>query len=60
MSTTVRTDLEADLLPVARDLQAAGVVTIRAIAGALNLRGIRTARGGGWHGSTVRNLLARG
>jgi hypothetical protein len=26
---------------------------------ALNNRGIRTARGGAWHDSTVRNLLAR-
>jgi hypothetical protein len=25
----------------------------------LNARGIRTARGGEWHHSTVRNLLAR-
>ena len=49
----------ANVLPVVRDLQAAGVVTVRAIAEALNLRGIRTARGGDWHGSTVRNLLAR-
>ena len=50
----------ANVLPVVRDLQDAGVVTIRAIAGALNLRDIRTARGGDWHGSNVRNLLARG
>jgi hypothetical protein len=26
---------------------------------ALNDRGVRTARGGAWHDSTVRNLLAR-
>jgi hypothetical protein len=31
----------------------------RAIAEALNARGIRTARGGEWHYSTVRNLPAR-
>jgi hypothetical protein len=30
-----------------------------AIAVALNDRGVRTARGGRWHVSTVRNLLAR-
>jgi hypothetical protein len=29
------------------------------IAEALNVRGIRTARGGAWHASTVRNLLSR-
>jgi hypothetical protein len=28
-------------------------------ANALNNRGVRTARGGAWHNSTVRNLLAR-
>jgi len=33
--------------------------TFRAIAAALNDRGVRTARGGAWHDSTVRNLLAR-
>ena len=49
----------ANVLPVVRDLQAAGLVTVRALADALNLRGIRTARGGEWHVSTVRNLLAR-
>ena len=49
----------ANVLPVVRELQAAGVTTVRAIAEALNARGIRTARGGEWHHSTVRNLLAR-
>ncbi len=34
----------ANVLPVVRDLQAAGVVTVRAIAEALNLRGILMAR----------------
>ncbi|OYV38715.1 MAG: hypothetical protein B7Z81_04210, partial [Acidocella sp. 20-61-6] len=38
---------------------ASGAKTARAIAEALNARGIRTARGGAWHDSTVRNLLAR-
>jgi DNA invertase Pin-like site-specific DNA recombinase len=50
----------ANVLPVVRQIQAAGTTTTRAIAEALNARGIRTARGGEWHGSTVRNLLARG
>jgi len=49
----------ANVLPVVRDLQAAGLTATRAIAEALNARGIRTARGGQWHHSTVRNLLAR-
>jgi DNA invertase Pin-like site-specific DNA recombinase len=49
----------ANVLPVVRQLQAAGVTGVRAIARALNDRGVRTARGGNWHDSTVRNLLAR-
>ena len=49
----------ANVLPIVRQIQAAGATTHRAIAAALNARGIRTARGGAWHDSTVRNLLAR-
>ena len=49
----------ANVLPIVRQIQAAGAKTTRAIAEALNARGVRTARGGQWHDSTVRNLLAR-
>ena len=49
----------ANVLPIVRQIQAAGATTFRAIATALNDRGVRTARGGAWHDSTVRNLLAR-
>jgi DNA invertase Pin-like site-specific DNA recombinase len=49
----------ANVLPVVRQILASGVMGPRAIAAALNARGIRTARGGEWHHSTVRNLLAR-
>jgi DNA invertase Pin-like site-specific DNA recombinase len=49
----------ANVLPIVRQIQAAGAATPRATAAALNARGIRTARGGAWHDSTVRNLLAR-
>jgi DNA invertase Pin-like site-specific DNA recombinase len=49
----------ANVLPIVRQIQAAGATTHRAIAQALNARGIRTARGGAWHDSTVRNLLGR-
>lgn len=48
----------ADLVPQLRDFLPAGVTTFRAIAAALNDRGVRTARGGDWHDLTVRNLLA--
>ena len=38
---------------------APGVSGLQNIANALNDRGVRTAHGGAWHKSTVRNLLAR-
>ena len=49
----------SNVLPVIRQIQAAGVANLRSIAIALNDRGIRTARGGQWHATTVRNLLLR-
>jgi DNA invertase Pin-like site-specific DNA recombinase len=49
----------ANVLPILREIQASGLTTLRDIAGALNARGIRTARGGAWYSSTVRNLLLR-
>jgi DNA invertase Pin-like site-specific DNA recombinase len=49
----------ANVLPVIRSVQAAGVTGMAAIAKVLNDRGVRTARGGRWHASTVRNLLLR-
>jgi DNA invertase Pin-like site-specific DNA recombinase len=48
-----------NVLPIVREIQGSGLTTLRDIAGALNARGIRTARGGAWHSSTVRNLLLR-
>jgi DNA invertase Pin-like site-specific DNA recombinase len=47
------------VLPVIRSLQAAGITTTRAIAEALNVRGIPTARGGDWYASTVSHILRR-
>jgi hypothetical protein len=49
----------ANVLPIVRQIQSAGVSGLKNIANALNDRGVRTARGGAWHNSTVRNLLAR-
>ena len=49
----------ANVLPVVREMQAAGAVTLAALAEGLNQRGITTARGGQWYPSTVSNLLAR-
>ena len=49
----------ANVLPIVRAIRASGLATLREIADALNARGVRTARGGQWHSSTVHNLLAR-
>jgi DNA invertase Pin-like site-specific DNA recombinase len=49
----------ANVLPIVREIQASGLTTLREIAAALNARGIRTARGGQWHSTTVRNVLLR-
>jgi DNA invertase Pin-like site-specific DNA recombinase len=49
----------ANVLPIVREIQASGLMTLRDIAKALNARGIRSARGGQWHSTTVRNLLLR-
>jgi DNA invertase Pin-like site-specific DNA recombinase len=48
-----------NVLPIVREIQASGLTTLRDIAAALNARGARTARGGRWHSTTVRNLLLR-
>jgi hypothetical protein len=42
-----------------RSIQAAGITGMASIAEALNDRGVRTARGGRWHVSTVRNVMDR-
>lgn len=47
------------LAPVIRHLQSEGRTSLPALAGALNERGMVTPRGGKWHPSSVRNLLAR-
>ena len=49
----------ANVVPIVRQIEASGVKGSRAIAAALNARGVRTARGGDWHATTVRNLFAR-
>jgi DNA invertase Pin-like site-specific DNA recombinase len=49
----------ANVLPIVRQIQAAGAVTLAQIAEALNARGVQTARGGAWYASTVKNLLDR-
>jgi DNA invertase Pin-like site-specific DNA recombinase len=48
-----------DLAPVIAALRAEGTNTLGALANSLNERGMLTPRGGRWHRSSVRNLLAR-
>jgi hypothetical protein len=53
-------DLRAETLgPTIGKLRKAGIVSIKAIAGALNERGIAAPRGGKWHLTTVTRLLER-
>ncbi len=47
------------LQPVVEALRTDGHTTLRALADALNARGMMTRRGGRWHASNVRNLLSR-
>src|SRR5216683_270093 len=47
------------LVPVIRELRAAGFISRRSLANELNRRGIPTARGGRWHYTTVVRILTR-
>ena len=49
----------SSLLPLIESLRRAGITSYRGVAQALNNRGIRTARGGKWQVSNVRNVIAR-
>jgi len=51
--------LAANLAPLIEKLRVAGITDLRGLADALNARGIRTARGGRWHVSNVRNVMRR-
>lgn len=55
-NATFRAD---QLRPVIQRLQAGGVASLGGLAAALNEEGILTPRGGRWHASSVRNLVAR-
>lgn len=52
-------DHAANLAPIIAHLRAEGLTSLRDLAGALNARRMLTPRGGGWHPTSVRNLLAR-
>ncbi len=48
-----------DIMPIITAIQQDGMNTYRAIADALNERGIMTARGGQWYATTVKNMIER-
>lgn len=48
---------KARVMPIIREIQASGITSLRLIADALNDRGVRTARSGIWHPSTLHYLL---
>lgn len=48
-----------DRLDIISDIESGGITSLSGIANELNKRGIKTARGGKWHASTVRNLRNR-
>jgi hypothetical protein len=48
------------VLPTIEVIRRSGVTSLRGTAMALNNRGVRTARGGQWQVSNVRNVMARG
>lgn len=52
-------DRAEQLRPVIDDMRARGVASLGGLAAELNNGGMVTARGGKWHASSVRNLLAR-
>lgn len=49
-----------NVLPVIEQVKAQGVTSYNGIAQALNVRGVRTARGGTWQAATVRKIILRG
>jgi DNA invertase Pin-like site-specific DNA recombinase len=54
-----RRQVAANVLPLIREIQASGITSANAIAGKLNDRGVRTARGGKWTHVQVGAALAR-
>jgi DNA invertase Pin-like site-specific DNA recombinase len=59
-AVTAGADKFADnVLPIIGAIKAGGITTLQGIAEALNARGIKTARGGRWHITTVARLISR-
>ncbi len=53
-------DNHADnIIPTLKQIVKSGVRSVHVVAEQLNQRGVRTARGGQWHGTTILNLIRR-
>ena len=53
-------DRHADnVMPTLKQIVKSGVRSVHVVAEQLNQRGVRTARGGQWHGTTILNLIRR-
>jgi DNA invertase Pin-like site-specific DNA recombinase len=52
-------EFASTLIPVVQAIRATGALTLASMAMELNRRGIRSARGGKWHRSSVANLIHR-
>ena len=48
-----------NVVPIVREIQAAGITTLVGVADALNARGIKTRQDRKWYATQVKNLLAR-
>jgi DNA invertase Pin-like site-specific DNA recombinase len=60
--TAIKAEAEraaGNVLPIIAEIRKSGATTLRAIAQALNARGVPTPRGGRWHAMSVKNVLAR-
>jgi DNA invertase Pin-like site-specific DNA recombinase len=56
---SIKAGADQHVLPIITEAQKSGATTLRAVAAALNARGISTARGGAWHAMSVKNVLDR-
>jgi DNA invertase Pin-like site-specific DNA recombinase len=59
IQVTAADEFAQTVLPIIRAIQAAGTTSFASIASVLNERGVKSARGGKWHVSSVANVLGR-
>jgi DNA invertase Pin-like site-specific DNA recombinase len=49
----------ANVRPIIKEIQASGITSLRGVAKALSVRGVKTARGGAWTAVQVADILRR-